>query len=313
MQTDHQPSTAVSSSPPLVSQQFRLADGRRLGYLEYGDPDGLPVLLFHGLPASRLQGHPDRSIAADTGVRLIGVDRPGYGLSDYQPNRALLDWPADVAALADGLGLDRFAIVGISGGGPYAAACAWKIPERLSAVTLVSPMGRLADDAETLANMPWISRFMLSLAQRNEGSLRLPGTVLRMVARHWMGGYLGVMNAHLPAVDRKIYHRPAVQALIRADLLEAFRNGPDGAVHDIVLLARPWGFTPRDIHMPVQLWHGEQDTTVPIRIARSLAASIPDCRPHFLDQAGHYLFVDCWRQILGELLQQSALNHPVSA
>ncbi len=120
------------STAKLPSHQLQLRDGRRLGYVDYGDPAGRPVLLFPGVPGSRLQGHPDRSIAGALGVRLIGVDRPGYGLSDDKRGRTLLDWPDDVVTLADHLGLERFALLSISGGGAYAAACAWKIPERLA-------------------------------------------------------------------------------------------------------------------------------------------------------------------------------------
>jgi pimeloyl-ACP methyl ester carboxylesterase len=103
---------------------FRLRDGRALGYAEYGDPGGTPVFFFHGSPGSRLQRHPDASIASELGTRIITIDRPGYGLSDFQPERTLLDWPADVAQLADALHIERFAAIGLSGGGPYLLACA---------------------------------------------------------------------------------------------------------------------------------------------------------------------------------------------
>src|SRR5207245_3071247 len=102
----------------------RLPDGRRLAYDDAGDPAGRPLLFFHGLGASRRARHPDDGVAAGLGVRLLTVDRPGIGGSDPLLRRRLLDWPGDVAALADELGLDRFAVAGWSAGGPHALACA---------------------------------------------------------------------------------------------------------------------------------------------------------------------------------------------
>lgn len=284
-----------------VSHRLQLRDGRRLGYMDCGDPLGQPVFLFHGLPGSRLQGHPDRSIASSLGIRLIGVDRPGFGLSDHQAGRTLLDWPDDMEALADYLGLARFAVLGISGGGPYAAACAWKIPDRLTTAALVSGVGPL-DDA-MLNSMPLHNRTLLLLAKKGQWLLRPPGAVLVFFARHWPDKYLSTMNAHLPPVDRVIFTRPDVQAMIREDMAQAFRNGSRAAIRDIVLLTRPWGFALQDISVPVQLWHGERDTTVPVRMGHDLADSIPQSQAHFVPDAGHFLFIDRWRQILTGLLQ----------
>ncbi len=289
-------------APTPASRQLQLKDGRQLGYVDYGDPAGRPVLLFHGVPGSRLQGHPDRSRVGSLGVRLIGVDRPGYGLSDHKRGRTLLDWPDDVVALADHLGLERFAVLSISGGGAYAAACAWKIPERLLAVSLVSAMGP-ADARDATANMPGLNRLMLMLAKRSEGLVSLPATVLVALARRRPAWFLAVLNAHLPAVDRATYVRPEIQAAIREDIVEAFRTGGQGAVRDIVLLATPWGFGLHEIRIPVQLWHGERDATVPVRIGRALAAALPRCQARFVADAGHFLVMDRWQQILTDLVQ----------
>src|SRR5689334_6768677 len=117
---------------------LRLRDGRRLAYNEWGDPRGKPVLYFHGLHSSRLALYRDADFFAAHGIRFITTDRPGVGQSDPQPHRTLLDWPADVIQLADALGLDRFAILAITGGGPYALACAYAIPARLTGVAIVS-------------------------------------------------------------------------------------------------------------------------------------------------------------------------------
>ncbi len=115
-----------------TGRTIRLRDGGRLGYAEWGDTDGRPLLYFHGWPGARVEGRLGAEVARAKGIRFIALDRPGMGLSDYQPRRTFVDWPIDVAELAAALGLDRFAVLGISGGGPYAAACAWKLSERLT-------------------------------------------------------------------------------------------------------------------------------------------------------------------------------------
>src|SRR5271157_2358409 len=124
--------------PDLTNQEIKLKDGRKLGYTECGNPQGKPVFYFHGTPGSRIECNIFLEAANSIGARIIVADRPGFGLSDFQKGRRILDWPNDVAELADNLGIDRFAILGLSGGGPYAAACAFKIPERLKAVAMVS-------------------------------------------------------------------------------------------------------------------------------------------------------------------------------
>ena len=121
-----------------IAQTITLKDGRSLGYAEYGDPGGTPVFYFTGGNSSRLEGGWFDTAARQHNVRLISTDRPGFGLSDFQPGRALLDWPEDILQLADTLGIETFAVFGLSGGGPHVAATAYLIPERLTAVAIVS-------------------------------------------------------------------------------------------------------------------------------------------------------------------------------
>jgi pimeloyl-ACP methyl ester carboxylesterase len=158
----------------LSEQIHTLPDGRRLAYAEYGAPAGTPVFFFQGTPSSRLM-HPDEDVTRDLGVRLIMADRPGFGLSDPKPGRTLLDWPDDVVALADALGIDRFGAVGVSGGGPYTAACAYRIPHRLTAAAIVGGSGPV-DMPGTLAgsarerhigyvvarHAPWLLRLVIA-------------------------------------------------------------------------------------------------------------------------------------------------------
>ena len=133
----------------LDERTIHLSDGRLLGYAEYGDPEGKPVFHFNGYPGTRFEAKLISDAAVRVGVRLIGIDRPGMGLSDFQPGRQILDWPDDVIELADALGLDHFSVVGVSGGGPYSASCAFKISDRLSACGIIAgtpPMNLASGD-----------------------------------------------------------------------------------------------------------------------------------------------------------------------
>lgn len=131
----------TGDAPTTTGKTIKLRDGRSLGYARYGNPEGRPIFHFHGWPSSRLDAQVFAGVAAKFGVHLIGVDRPGMGLSDFQPGRHILDWPDEVVELADALGIARFGVQGMSGGGPYASVCAHKIPDRLTACGIIAGMG----------------------------------------------------------------------------------------------------------------------------------------------------------------------------
>ncbi len=275
-----------------------LRDGRVLGYAEYGDPTGKPVFFFHGLPGSRRQRHPDDSIATELGARIIAIDRPGYGLSDFQQGRKLLDWPDDVAQLADSLKIDRFAAIGVSGGGPYLLACAYKMPERITSATVISGMGPV-DDSEAMKGMLPSMRLGLGIAPRVPwGFVRLAlDPVAKMVSRN-PSGAKKLVPSSAPEADKKAFARPEVQEVDRQDLVEAYRKGAQGAFWEVVTLATPWGFRLEDIHKKIHLWHGEEDTTVPQHMGRYVARTLPDCESRFYPGEGHTLMYNYWREIL---------------
>ena len=272
---------------------IRLPDGRRLGYAEYGDPAGAPVLHFHGTPDSRLEGTLPgvAEAAARQGVRLILPDRPGFGLSDFKPRRTFLDWPADVLALADTLHLERFAIMGLSGGGPYAAACAFMIPQRLSGVGIISGVGppeipgamdflgktSSGQAVQIGARSPWLLR--LFLAYKIIKFRRDPrGLVTRTVAE-------------VSPPDQAALARAAVAETVIRMTGGAFQQGARGAAWDFTLFSRPWGFALRDIHLPAYLWHGEDDWICPVEMGRYVAQSIPGCQATLYPGEGHISLV----------------------
>lgn len=271
----------------MSNRQLTLRDGRRLGYSEFGEPRGRPILYCHGFPASRLEGRLAHDAALRIRVRLIAADRPGYGLSDFQPNRRIADWPRDLTELVDALRLDRFAVLGISGGAPYAVACAGAIPERLTAAGIVCGLGR-TDRGEFTADMNRIARASFALARRAPALSRLVTRALASVLRGSPRLTFKLMASRLPPPDQEVLSRTGVFGLFADSFREAFRQGGRGAAFDLALYAQPWVTAVESIRVPCHLWHGEQDMTVPVAMGKRLAAALPDCSARFYPDEGHY-------------------------
>ena len=275
-------------SPASTQGYINLADGRRLSYTEWGHPAGKAVLEFRGLPSSRSGDAIDLNVLARARVRR---------LSDRQPGRSMLDWPTDVRGLADALGLETFAVLGTSGGGPYAAACGYALPQRVSRVVLVSGLGPLdrpgaldgmnRGEAATMIlarRVPTLAHWLVGAALTAE-RIR-PGTV-----------YQGLVRA-LPPADRLVAAQPRVRESLAASYTLAFRQGVRSQVHDWGIIASPWGFRPEDIDVPVHLYHGELDDRVPLHHARDLARRVPHCSLTEYPDEGHMLIFSHADEIL---------------
>jgi len=265
-----------------TNQQIKLKDGRSLGYAEYGAQKGKPVFYFHGFPSCRLDWllSDSNDSAAKLNARIIAVDRPGMGLSDFKRGREILDWPDDVIQLADALDVDRFAVLGFSGGGPYAAVCAFKIRERLNTTAIVCGMGP-AEAPGIKKGAAWfypgkpsvIRRLMLMLA-----SLGL---------RKNPDQFLSRSKEALPESEGLLLDQPEVAKAYIDSVREAFRSGIGGANREATLYTRPWRFRLQDITTEIHLWHGELDLSVPISVGRYVADAIPNCHATFLKDEAH--------------------------
>jgi len=265
-----------------------LGDGRRLGYAEYGDPGGKPLFYCHGYPASRFEAALIDPAARKARVRIIAADRPGCGLSDFQPDRRIGDWPNDMAELADTLGIDRFAIVGVSGGGPYALACARKIPQRLTAAGVVCGLGPI-NESRALREMLWSRRLVFSLARQTPWLLKLGfAAVFEPVLRRRPTMILS-MIARTPVLpDRRVLELPEVRRALLDSIRGSIREGPRGILHDLSLYTQDWDFRLEEIALTVDLWHGEADPIVPVAHAHALMKHLPRVRPVILAGEGHF-------------------------
>jgi pimeloyl-ACP methyl ester carboxylesterase len=305
----------VLTQPAHLDQVIRLADGRVLGYAEYGPVAGPPLFMFHGLPGSRLavrEMWPEDTVA----VRVIAPDRPGAGSSAFQPGRRLTDWADDIRQLADSLGIRRFLVAGFSGGGPHALAVAHGLPDRVIAAGSISGAGPI-DTRDALKDMNRVNRLIFTLARRAPALLRL------VVAQHAYGAKRHpakvVENAardrSLPEADREAMTNPRLRELMITAAPEAFRQGVRGVVHEARICAQPWGFDPAAIKPPVCIWHGDQDTNVPVAMAQHLAARIPDSSLTIYRGEGHLIVPKHWDEILAALVAsypQSAKETPGS-
>jgi pimeloyl-ACP methyl ester carboxylesterase len=267
---------------------LRLGDGRTIAYSQYGLPTGRPVVYCHGVPSSRAEGdlNVDDDVVTSLGLLIVVPDRPGLGGSDFQPNRRIIDWPRDVAELATLLGFETFAVVGSSGGAPYAAACGALLPDRVQTVGIVGGLAP-ADAPGMLSSLSGPLRLMFVLGRRApvvlQGLLRLN----LAAAKSSSARSRARMEAWAPEPDRVLLGRPEIRDAFTACFTGACRQGTKGAALDIRLVASPWGFDPGLVRRPVLLWHGERDRNVPVAHGRYLAGAFPDCRAAFYTDDAH--------------------------
>jgi len=276
----------LTHASPTSDNQMALPDGRTLGWTQSGDRHGAPLLWFHGSPSSRLDaapGGPYSDALTAAGVRLIGFDRPGYGLSTSHPDRTLLTVAGDVAALADALELDRFAVAGWSGGGPMALATAALLGSRVTGVALLASIAPAAlVDATDLAEAA-----LFSLAGSDPAALtELLGGLAQLMRDDPLGAAWQMLGEHLAETDLTAVSDPAYAAAMAASLGESARQDLLGYAQDLAGLAASWPFTCDQVHQSVVLVHGRADRIVPLRHGQALAAALPDAALQTTDD-GH--------------------------
>ena len=270
-----------------TSRVLRLADGRRIGYAEFGDPHGVPVLAIHGTPGSRFMFALTDRAARVRGLRIVAPERPGYGLSDFRRMGTLAHLGDDMKAFADALGLDRFAVIGVSGGGPHAVATAASMADRVALLALVSPVGPIAD-CHGRIRMSNLHRLIFTKMGGSPAACAAFFWSLRNLVR-WAPGvaYRALMQRVAPS-DRKVLAREDVKANLQVALGEGLRPGIEGARQDLRLFCAPWGLPLADIDVPAVVWQGSDDPIVPPGAAYYLAETLPNCRLDVVQGGGHY-------------------------
>jgi pimeloyl-ACP methyl ester carboxylesterase len=283
-----------------VTDFVTLPDERQLAFEDLGDPDGSPVLSFHGGLSSRLDATPAHAAAVELGVRLISPDRPGIGRSTFQSHRRLLDWPGDVRALADALGLDQFAVMGWSCGGPYAAVCGARMADRVTAVALLSSSVPL-DLFGTRRGLTLDDRILLFLSR---WAPRLAAYLMRVTIADATDGllYKEVLRS-FPPVDRTVIRELGSPAQAVAFVKESMRQGTDGTLADYRIFGDPWGFGLEEVTAPVDIWEGVEDRTGPPTYRDFLLRHLPDAQLYVVPNEGHLSLLPHYAgEILGRLV-----------
>ncbi|KAF3036461.1 hypothetical protein E8E12_006140 [Didymella heteroderae] len=289
------------TSTVLENESMQLEDGRTLSYAAYGSPvPRTTVIYMHGFPSSRFEGKLWHSVCTKHMIRLIAPDRPGIGLSTYQPNRQILHWPVDVLALADALKVSQFYILGVSGGAPYALACVKTIPKsRLLGVSIVSGMYpmKLGTAGMTMHSRmlfwvaPWLTgltSFMFDMSMGKAARCSDPQVFEDVLEQEVDSRHAGDQTA---MKDPK--HWPTFVAMMR----EAFARGSRGASWEARLKGSEWGFElsqlyiDSDVGCSLTLWHGTEDVNCPAAMAKKAGSLMPGCNLHMMEGEGHVSFI----------------------
>jgi len=277
------PATTVHDVPKLLKTRHG-----HLCWQEYGIPDGHPVFYCHGFPASRLEARKSHTAARELGLRVLSLDRPGFGRSTFDPDRKLADWADSVRVVADAEGIDRFALMGVSGGGPYALSAAAGLGERVERMVLVCPLGPLAEPGSEAGMRGPATAFVRLSRSRPRLAERLYRGLAGPLFRIFPGAVLNMLVGAAPDVDRTALRKTEHRRIILDSIREAFRQGARGPAHDLALFTRPWGFDPAAITAPADLWHGRLDRTVPCRHGEWIANRLPHRETHLSDSEGHF-------------------------
>ena len=283
-------------------QSLSLSNGSTVALSEYGDPHGAPVFFCHGWPSSRTMAELAHDAAREVGLRIVSPDRPGIRDSQFQPARRLLDWPPFLNEIADRLGIDRFRILAISGGAPYAYASGWMTPERVEKIAVVSgapPLDELQDHDGLLP----IHRRMLALRTARPELLRSlfylarPFVAMRMPIR-----LRPLLLKFLQPCDANVLRESRAFEICFESARKAWRSSAKGVMTDAEIYATPWGFRLEEVRVPIALWHGTKDRTFAPFLAKDVATRLPNCEFHLIEGAGHYsLPIRYIPQILSDL------------
>ena len=280
------------------ASHVQLSDGRQIAYQEYGDGEGRPVFFFHGWIGSRLDFGPNDDIARELGMRVIAVDRPGCGSSDFQQDRRLLDWPDDVSEMADALKLGQFAIWGHSFGGPYVAACAHQLPDRVTSAAIVAGISPLSFDGAT-REMPALVRLVLWLGGRAPVPTRPYVSFMARMVKKPDRVAKGV-GSQLTDDELALLETPRFDGFFE-NSGEMVKHGSEGAYWDARVFLADWGFDCADIEMPVSLFYGTDDRSVPIQMGEYYRDAIPTTEATFYRGESHFIMYSRAEEILNSL------------
>ena len=285
------------------TKYVRVGNERQIAYCEYGDPLGKPVFYFHGTPGSRYEPSFGDQAGKDYGYRIIALDRPGIGRSDYVKARRLLDWTQDVKAVAKQLDVRKFGVIGASGGGAYALACSYAIPEQLEFSVLMGSWGPVATEPKLREEMAPLDRFFAQLSNSVPWVFYAPFSLLGYAAKRMSPqGFMKVIESSMSVADKQLIADEAVAQFYADDIAEGFRQGVRGPADDAIILYGEWGFDVAEISVEVHLFHGEEDRFAPYSYAMYFDEQIPQTKLYGYPREGHLFIAQLFDEVFKQIL-----------
>lgn len=287
---------------PRLEGTIAVRGGRRLGFASFGSPHGRPIFWMHGTPGARRQiPLVARELADRDGWRIIGVDRPGIGSSSPHVYPSLADFPADLEILADVLGVDRFDVIGLSGGGPYALAAGALLPHRVHHLAVIGGVAPTVGADQVGGGAVGFLKPAAPVVRVARRPLGLALTVAIRLAKPIAGAALDLYAVGQPEGDKRLLGRPEFKAMFLDDLLNGSRRQVTAPLSDLLLFTRDWGFRLEDVKSHVSWWHGDADHIVPVAHGEHCVARLPDATLHVMDGESHLGGLGMAEEILREL------------
>lgn len=283
-----------------TEQHITLPDNRKLGFAEFGSPNGFPILYCHGSQSSRLEMHYDLSFAEKHQLRIITVDRPGHGISDFNPNGTILSFAKDLKLLTENLELTAYSVVGMSAGAPFALGFAYLFPENIKHIAIISGFApltshskkALSKEVKTMLGLAKSMPFLLKLL------LKIQSKQLAKNPKKALVNFLKIMSDP----DQVVLQNQQVMDVIETMFKETFRNGSQGVAHEISnILVRDWGFQLNEIESEITFWQGKEDKNVPYQWAEIMNNSCKSSELHLIENKGHLIIFDHAEEIFSKL------------
>ena len=294
---------AVAIARPKLEGNVAVGEDRQIGFAEFGDPQGRAVFWLHGTPGARRQIPTEARVFAEReNIRLIGIDRPGIGSSTPHQYETVLEFADDMRTVADVLGIDQMAIVGLSGGGPYALACAAAMPDRVVAAGVLGGVAPASGPESIRGGAMALGTRLAPFLQVAGTPIGFAASLLIRLIRPVASPAVDIYGLVSPPADRRLLARPELKAMFLDDLLNGSRKQLAAPFADVVVFARYWGFHLDQVKVPVRWWHGDHDHIVPFAHGQHVVARLPDAELYHLPGESHLAGLGRGEEILRTML-----------
>ena len=296
----------VAIDRPKLEGNVAVGENRQIGFAEFGAPQGRTIFWLHGTPGARRQIPIEaRAYAVEADIRLIGIDRPGIGSSTPHQYQNVLEFADDLRTIADTLGIDKMAVVGLSGGGPYTLACAAAMPERVMAAGVVGGVAPTTGGDDSIGGglMGNLGVRVAPLLEVAKVPIGMVATTLVRLIRPVAGPAADLFGLVSPPGDRALMARPEIKAMFLDDLLNGSRRQMAAPFYDVIAFARDWGFGLDAVKVPVLWWHGDADHIVPYAHGQHVVSRLPDAELFAMPGESHLGGLGRAEEILRSMLE----------